>query len=409
MISMSFINSGGRNELDRIDYECQLYLESVDGLIQDILYDYKHKMNMVALESSIMDEVNEVDMVYLEEEKKSIVQKLGSVIISIFEKVIKAIKDFQEWLKNFGFRKKSSSEKLDKMISDHPELKDEIIASFKKGELNLTDIRTLKELDSAYEEILRLAKDEKTEPKTLKEKWSRAVKKFDEQNSAVVKAGKVAAGVTAVITAGVAVYTLNQRIKESKLTCIESKKSLEKNQKDTYELLMNEGVISKDTGRHAVITAISRDYAGKHEAAAKRNNSIIEKLQNKIDNFLDKADDMLKKINGDKKEALHKNMETAINREREKEEKERQKKITETREIEQAKADIRRADQEAHADEDARRAAEQTARNTRAKLDEERRDRQAHAAEDDRRHSNQVYNDEWDRQQARADFNGNNN
>lgn len=368
MISMSFINSGGRNELDRIDYECQLYLESVDDLVQNIFYDYKYKMNMVALESSIMDEVNEADMVYLEKEKKNIVEKIGSVIISIFEKVIKAIKNFQEWIKNFSFRNKSNGEKLDKLLNEHPELKDEIKESISKGDINLSDIRSLKDLDAAYEEILRMAKDEKTDGKTLREKWKRAVKKFDEQNSAIVKAGKVAGGVTAIIGAGVAVYTLNQKIKESKLNSIESEGSLQKLQREAYKTLKDRGVITNDMGKHESLTAITRECLGEHEAAEKHDATVIQRLQNLVDRCLDSAEDKLKKINGDQKAAFHKNMEYNIAKDEENEEKERQKKVREAGEMETARLNARRKDQEANAAADARRAAKQSARNEQAQL-----------------------------------------
>lgn len=368
MISMSFINSGGRNELDRIDYECQLYLESVDDLIQDIFYDYKYKMNMVALESSIMDEVNEADTVYLEKEKKNIVEKIGSVIISIFEKVIKAIKNFQEWIKNFSFRNKSNGEKLDKLLNEHPELKDEIKESISRGEINLSDIRSLRELDAAYEEILRMSKDEKTDGKTLREKWKRAVKKFDEQNSAIVKAGKVAGGVTAIIGAGLAVYTLKQKIKESKLNGTESERSLQKLQRETYKTLKEQGIITDDMGKYESLTAIARECNGCHSAAAKQDATAIQRLQNFVDRCLDSATNKLKKINGDQNAAFHRNMEYNLARDAEDEANEYQKKLREVRDTEVVRQNVRREQQEAHAAEDARRDAVRAARNTRAQL-----------------------------------------
>lgn len=348
MISSNFINSGGIDPLDRIMYPCIEFLESVDEEISKITSSYYCNKSMFALESEIMDRPNESLMVVLEEEKKNVVEKLGSLIINIFKKAIETIKKFGDWVKNLGFKNKSDLDKLDKLCAEHPDLKDEIIASFKNGELNLSDVRSLKELDEAYDQILKMSQDEKNSPKTLREKWKAAVDKYDANNSKIVKAGKVAGGVTAVVTAGIAVYTIKQKMKEANLRCVESENELAKRQRATYDALKKEGVINDTTGRAETMTAISRELAGKHSAATKQNLSVIQKLQNGIDSLIDKADKKFSNVTGDKTDAFHKDMKYGLNKDAQ-DKKAEQDKIRETARLQ---AEGRRDSDKLHEGED---------------------------------------------------------
>lgn len=290
MISAAFINGS-------YDYlrttEINEFNKDIDISFQEACNQLNSFMALHAqytTESDIMGDMPEEYKVVLEAEKRNLVSKVGETVIAIYNKFIELLEGFMDKLRSISFAKKSDIGKMEVLVKQHPDLKDKIICSFQKGELELNDIKTLKELDDAFEDILKLSKKANIKPGSMRDKWEKTKDKIDKIDKS--KAVKIASATTGVITASVAVATFSQRVLSSKKNMNEDKQKMGQMKEKflaTIKELENDPDIPVDekTGKCQTLLTAWRYVSSKHAAARNEELSHIEKLENSIAKFVD--------------------------------------------------------------------------------------------------------------------------
>ena len=231
MISISFVNGEQESLLASDSF---LTLENamltVSDEIDSVVSSYMKSREAYLFESSFLGFEDEEKALFLESGKDNIFKKIGDAIIELFKKFQDMVKGVIDKLKNMGFKSKSDTEKLEKLLKSHPELKDEVVCAYKQGDLNVADAKTLKELDDAFDEIIQLSKKKDVKPDTLRGKAEAFKKKVANIDKST--AVKVAGAATTVITAAGAIFMFKKHLLDSKKATYEYQKMCaEKNEK----------------------------------------------------------------------------------------------------------------------------------------------------------------------------------
>lgn len=215
MISLSFIN-GEYENLPSSDDFCLLesVMQSISDDVDNSISSYLNIREDYMFESKIFGSLSDDKMLVLESGKDNVFKKIGEAIIEIFKKFQEAANKAIQRIKDIGFKTKTDTEKLNKLLKQRPELKDEIICAYKSGDLNVADARNIKELDKAFDEIIQMSKKKDVKPDTLRGKVEAMKKKFaNPEDTTVVKAAKAA---TVVVTAATAVLTFKKLVLDAR-------------------------------------------------------------------------------------------------------------------------------------------------------------------------------------------------
>ena len=303
MISIGYVNNTLTPMTDMLFREYSDEINDIYDNTNNICYEMSLLEERVNIEQEITGSVDDTLVLEYEEKKKNFFQKIGEAIITIFKKVRAAIQSAIDKIKEIAFGSKSDLQKLDTLIKKHPELKNEAICAFNSGALDMKDIKSLKELDAAFEEIIRMSKEKDIDPNTLKGKWEKAKKKFNEDEK-TWKIVKVGAAVTTVITAIKAVVTFNGVLRKNRDMLQESNAKNKELEAEIEKTLTAGGFLYKKdkngntiydkngsevmVGYHTAMLQILRERNGFHDAARMKNLTLIEHMQNGIAKFLDK-------------------------------------------------------------------------------------------------------------------------
>ena len=295
MISIGYVNNTLTPMTDAFFKE---YTAEINDLYDDINFtccEMALVEERVDIEQEITGSVNDTLMLEYEEKKKNFFQKIGEAIITIFEKVRAAIQSAIDKVKEIAFGSKSDLQKLDTLIKKHPELKDEVVCAFNSGALDMKDIKSLKELDAAFEEVMRMSKEKDIDPNTLKGKWEKAKKKFQEDEK-TWNVSKIANVTKTVLTAGTVALTFGGVLKKNKDMLQESNAKNKALEAELEAQLRKEGAITDadpstgkgGTGKWTALLQITRERNGYHDAARMKNLSLLERMQNGVAKVLDK-------------------------------------------------------------------------------------------------------------------------
>ena len=212
MIRIDYINGDYSLESYMLFRPYKTYLETCLDDLKPAYSRFLSAYDRFDLEYTVMESVSDDTLFIYESEKKSFLQQVGEKILELRDKFIELVNKIIDKIKTASFNNKSNVQKLEKLIKDHPELKNETIAAFNDGTLNLTNIKSFKELDDSIDTILKMAKKGDIDPDSLQGKWEAAKKKFEENRD---KIQKTAVAGTAVIGLGLAIATLSSKRKEA--------------------------------------------------------------------------------------------------------------------------------------------------------------------------------------------------
>lgn len=295
MISIGYVNNTLTPMTDMLFREYSDEINDIYDNTNNICYEMSLLEERVNIEQEITGSVDETLMLEYEEKKKNFFQKIGEAIITIFEKVRAAIQSAIDKVKEIAFGSKSDLQKLDTLIKKHPELKDEVVCAFNSGALDMKDIKSLKELDTAFEEVMRMSKEKDIDPNTLKGKWEKAKKKFQEDEK-TWNVSKIANVTKTVLTAGTVVLTFGGVLKKNKDYLEKSHRENKALEAELEAQLRKEGAITATdpstgkggTGKWTALLQITRERNGYHDAARMKNLSLLERMQNGVAKVLDK-------------------------------------------------------------------------------------------------------------------------
>jgi len=290
MISLGYVNDTYSFNMDLLCRPFESYLEACMNDVNSALAEY----NMEIARSNIFYDVfgeaapekDKKPSPAMEQKKKNVFERIGETVIKLFKKFSEMIDKIISHFKEGSFARKSNIQKLELLLKEHPELKKEALGAFNEGALNMSDFKSLKELDAAFDEIVKMSKKEDVDPNSLKGKWEAAKKKIANSNNSWIISGAKAA--TIAIGAAVAIKTFGPSIAKAHNEFQKNKAEMADRNADFLKTLKDENVINNDTGIATTLLAIHKERMGYHAAVAKNTGTAIDKLEFAIASFIDK-------------------------------------------------------------------------------------------------------------------------
>lgn len=234
MIRMDYINDTYTFESDDILRPYSKYLNSCLDDMEPVFSEYSLVCDKIDLELMMMESVSETTMMIYEDAKKSFLQRVGEKILELRDKFMEFVNKMIDKIKTFSFNHKSNEQKLQKLLKEHPEFKNDTLLAVKEGTLNLTNIKSFKELNDNFDEIIKMAKKGDIDPDSLKGKIEAAKEKHEKK---LKKAAEVAGAASAIITAGVALATICGKISNAKKITQEFGDSERKRDQEAYNAI----------------------------------------------------------------------------------------------------------------------------------------------------------------------------
>lgn len=310
MIRMDYINDTYTFESDDILRPYSKYLNSCLDDMEPVFSEYSLVCDKIDLELMMMESVSETTMMIYEDAKKSFLQRVGEKILELRDKFMEFVNKMIDKIKTFSFNHKSNEQKLQKLLKEHPEFKNDTLMAVREGTLNLNNIKSLKDLDDNFNEIIKLAKKDNIDPDSLQGKIEAFKEKYNAKIERIEKAAKTT---TVIITASLAVITFVPKIAEALKTADECKKKRNNYYLNAYKELQNgikdnngnEYKITNDMGKYQAITSLNRWIDGEYAKILGKNLNVIDLIRNSIDKFLDSHD----VTKGKSKDAFHFNMQ----------------------------------------------------------------------------------------------------
>lgn len=284
MISMNYVN--GNPSSIPIGDAYFSFLNEVRAIEESVIDDitaYNRKCEVLLTESMIME--NGSYDTFVESEGPNIVEKIGKAVREMVMKTIEFIKSIVEAIRNIGFKNKSDMAKVESLVKKHPDLKDTIICSFQKGELEVKDVKTFAELERSYEEIVRLAQKNEN-PKSLKAKWDNAVEKFKNADKSAI--ASTAKAITAVITAAAAIVTIRKYSTEVNKAAKDIQDIHMKGTKMAMDALGSDAI--KDMGNRELILTATRFFNDESSKCENKYKTFMVKIEDSIAKFIDRVD-----------------------------------------------------------------------------------------------------------------------
>lgn len=231
MICLNYVKNGVKRE--DVFTPFLAYTESCKNIfdLPDI------SKSVAVLEYELTGEMNAEAKTFLESENKGFFEKIGDAIIGIFQKFINMINNAIDKVKEYSFSSKSYAQKMEILIKEHPDLKDEVIMACNKGALDLNDMKSLNEMNKTFDEVLKMAKKENVDPNTIRGKLTKAIDDFKESDSKKWTVVKVAGATSAVITAYVAARTLKSKIADADKCYRDTKRESERQKQEILDYI----------------------------------------------------------------------------------------------------------------------------------------------------------------------------
>jgi hypothetical protein len=325
-------------ETAHIFNEYNTFSNACDKEINSMFTEFEMLHEKVTLESEIMGTVPESMMMVYEDGKKNIFTTIGEMIIKLYNSIKNAIDGVVDWVKNITFKNKTDVQKAQMLMKKFPDLKDEIWGSFKSGALDLSDLKNMREMEDAFDDILKMYK-KNADPKSIAAKIEKAKKKFENAADAAHKSTTIINAAKAIV---LFVPACAGAIHEMKKYKDERKKSMEENIK-LFKDQTKSGDVPEDAQHGARLMLQFRRYIdGKYSAMMKDTTNVFAKLSNRLADFVDKhfkklSNDMYQNYKGvddkvtskDKQEKDAKNEEKEADRKARATEKEEERKARE--------------------------------------------------------------------------------
>ena len=295
MISANYISTGREDSVyNDFQFTCEKYLDDTLNEFNTEYINYQTTVETALLESTILGiEADAEAMLIVEKAEKNIVQKFGDALIAMGKKFIEFIEKKITEMKNFFFKFKSNEKKLAELVKKHPELgKEKIQDLCANGVLDLSDMKSLAELDNEFEKIVKAAKMAEN-PDSLDTQWEKAKKKCLGKDYAdkghFSNAEKVVGAAAATISLALAIKTFGPKIAEANKKTSEMKLEQQKINHDCEKILEQDDAF-RSAGCHGKILAINRERMGLHMMAIGKQKTAVSRIQDLYAKILDKIE-----------------------------------------------------------------------------------------------------------------------
>ena len=319
-ISVNYINDGYDSLFND---DVNLYESFLDECMEKV-YEASAKFKIDTEEDSMFESFSfmNTEKVVYEEAKKSFIERIGAQIIAIGKKFVELMKKIGDKIKDVMFGIKSNEKKMNELVKRHPEIaKEKIQVLCSEGGLEFSDMKSLAQLDKAFDEIVKMAEKGDVDPNTLKGKWEKAKKKwFDSDTGKIVKAGKIIGVATATVGLALAVKKFSGDSKKAKNIANEETLKGDRKTAELYDKIKSSKI---KEGYVSTLLAMWRENRGYHAKAMGISSSFLSRQADRIAHALDKlvGSKAAKSVIGDKELELHSQIRHAKNEKRREEKK----------------------------------------------------------------------------------------
>lgn len=341
MISVNYVNGDSMiNPMNDLFREFHDYLNnSVDILLTEGI-EMDLKFLEVIGEAEILDDYSSDSVREMYEGAEEFIKSIGDKVLMIYNKFIDLVDSVMNKIRSLSFKTKSNIQKVEALAKKNPNLADEIVGAYKTNELDLSDMKTLKEVDQAFDEILRLSKNKNEDPDSLKTRWKKKLASID-KSTAVKTIGAASAGISLLV----AIRTYHSKVSDAKRRYEINKADSTKLKDAMYQRLKDADPDFVNKGKCQCLLAMYRELMNRHSYAIQQDSNVITRMSDKLAKV---ADDLLdsqkiKKIAGNQKSSFHAN--AAYNDMVSKNEKEKSYKIKEEESYYQKKGQLRAEDE----------------------------------------------------------------
>ena len=291
------------------------YCDSCMNKVYQAAAEFKASADTSIFESLSFYKSNLLDDVVFEDAekaKKNFFEKLGAQIVAMFKKFIELIDRAINKVKDFIFSTRDNEKKLNALIKKHPELaKEKIQIMCSEGALDFSEMKSLAQLDKEFDAIIKMSEKADVDPNTIKGKWEKAKEKWlNSEDGKLVKAGKVAGGVAAVISLGLLAAKIIPEMTKGKAEFDERRKKALVSKAESLERLEQASRFQNvDHGKAIMEVSIRREQMGLWAQAIGLYESRFQKIVDAVARAVDRFSDR----NGDKAAAYRANLNHALN------------------------------------------------------------------------------------------------
>jgi len=287
MISVSFVN----NTIKPIKVNDSLIdifntVRESENSIHLLVGDY-----ISSVENNMLNEAVGLDVITedaMEQKRKGIFEKIGEAILAVYKKIQEFIEKVIRAFKDLIYRLSPIEKKLDIIKKENPELATKVLAEIDAGNISITDMKNLAEVDKMYNDILEAAKRKEIDSKTLKGKFEAFKAKFDDlldENNKTVKKLKT---VGTIITAATAIIFIKSNFDKAVKADLEAKKLsadwFDKARKvvKAMEDTNNQAALNTDVLTKAQIVSNINNYAQGNFGKIVTENGRVARVMNSI-------------------------------------------------------------------------------------------------------------------------------
>lgn len=195
MIKVSFIHE--YDQYDNIVQYINQQMTDINSLMES--------ESMLDREIEDLELFNESTKEKKEEKKeisKSFVDKVGETIIGLVNKIKKLLEDLRQTIHEKLWNKKTDVQKLQKIVSEYPDLKDQIILAVQKGDLEIKDIKSMDDLTNGTIDLMKKLNMGKIDESEFDKRFNALYDKYKKYGKPAIE---VITGVVAVVGAVITV------------------------------------------------------------------------------------------------------------------------------------------------------------------------------------------------------------
>ena len=277
----------------RVGYinQYDIYDETVDFINDQYMMaesaysDYMTLVNRIN-EYAFIEGVSESDQELMEEGAKEVVEKIGQAVINTIDKVIELIKKCIENITGLIFKHKDTSKELDKLLADHPELKNEVIIALQKGDMDLKSLKDVNELLDTSQDIINKMEAGKLEPSKAEELYNKAVDKLEKAKPFLTTIAAVGSALSAVLIVhkflpSLREQKMNAEFTKQRLETMKAKSNIDKMESEGKTSIPVEGIARM---KNKIINKCCLIVSKQMNATTKTNN----RFTSAIDGFMKK-------------------------------------------------------------------------------------------------------------------------
>lgn len=239
MVDINYINYGfNDSEFTNPYYALERALHEFETGYHMLLEENALEDNIYSLEYDIIGVMTESDKEKKRNSNDTLLGKIGRMVRTLIKRILDFCDACAQKIKDVVFSCKSNEKKMNRLIREHPELsKEKIQVLCDEGGLDFSDFKSFADMDKAFYNLLKLAKDDSVGSDTFKGKCERFKETVGRERTTLQTAAKVATATTTLIGVGTAISKAKTASKEAHANSVELKHQITKEQHEIYTQL----------------------------------------------------------------------------------------------------------------------------------------------------------------------------